>query len=357
MRRAAYFAAAMALAAVLAAPAWARIGVTSVTAGTTSAVQGTDLQAGQHITTGADGRVHLMFVDGSAVTVGPNSTLRIESYSYDPATKTGAMTLDVQQGTIRFVGGAISKKADVQIRTPSSTVGIRGGIAAVSVGESGATSADFLHGSFMHVTGQGVTQTATRSGSQINVPAGRQPAMPTVLSSGQMTNIQSIDRTPSTNRLPASPADSAFAKSDLPKHNSSLALGQPSHARPVASSPRPTDQVQAIQSFQQQMSQQQASRLTATTPPPILPSVAAITRPQALPPAVPMPTAAAPITSASTPPSPTWHSICACITMVNASVPVVTFVSGGAPSSGAGTMSGTGTLTKSGAGTVTLIGK
>lgn len=330
MKRVAYFATAMALTAILASPAWARIGVTSVTDGTTSVVQGTDLQAGQHITTGPDGRAHLLFVDGSAVTIGPNSALRIDSYSYDPASKTGAMTLDVQQGTIRFVGGAISKKADVQIRTPSSTIGLRGGIAAVSVSETGATNADFLHGNAMRVTAGGLTQTATRSGSQINVPAGGQPAIPTVLAPGQMTSIQSIDRAPSSNRIPTSPTDNALAKADLPRHNSGLALRQPIDVRSVASLPRTTDQVQAVQSFQQQMSQLQASRLPAATPAPISPTVvAAITRPQALPQAAPTPpTAAPPIASASTPPSSGWHSICACITLMNSGSTFGQFVNG-----------------------------
>ena len=168
----------MALAAFLVGPAWARSGVIAVTDGTTSAVQGADLQAGQRITTGADGRAHLMFVDGSAVTVGPNSALRIDSYAYDPASKTGAMALGVEQGMIRFVGGAISKTTDVRIATPSGMIGVRGGIAAVTVAEGGATTADFLHGSAMRVESQGITQTATRAGSQASMPAGDQARRP-----------------------------------------------------------------------------------------------------------------------------------------------------------------------------------
>jgi len=237
VKRAGCFAAAMALAAFLVGPAWARSGVIAVTDGTTSAVQGADLQAGQRITTGADGRAHLMFVDGSAVTVGPNSALRIDSYAYDPASKTGTMALGVEQGMIRFVGGAISKTTDVRIATPSGMIGVRGGIAAVTVAEGGATTADFLHGSAMRVESQGITQTATRAGSRISVHAGGRPGAPTVLGSGQLTGLQTLDRASGksqpTDRSGA--IDEAFAKSgfvtrnpgSLPPSTATVALSMP----------------------------------------------------------------------------------------------------------------------------------
>ena len=322
----------MAVAAILAGPAWARIGVTSVTDGTTSVAQGTDLQIGQRIITGADGRAHLMFLDGTAVTVGPNSVLQIDKFAYDPASKTGAMTLDVQQGTIRFVGGAISKTADVQIRTPSSTIGLRGGIAAVAVNDSGATKADFLHGSAMRVTAGGLTQTATRSGSQINVAASGQPTLPTVLASGQMSNIRSIDRAPSTNRISASPTDSALAKSELHKHNSGLALQPVIAANTPATVPlKSTQQVQVVQTSQHlAMGQAAASQLAAPA--------AAVPVPAALPvqtPPVALPTPITPTPAPSAAPPKTSGG---------------TQVSGGTL-----TLSG-GTLTKSGGATITVIG-
>jgi hypothetical protein len=359
VKRAAYFAAAMALTAVLVAPAWARVGVTSVTDGTTSAVQGTELQAGQHITTGPNGRVHLMFVDGSAVTVGPNTTLRIDSYSYDPASKTGAMTLDVQRGTIRFVGGAISKKADVQIRTPSSTIGIRGGIAAVSVNNGGATTANFLHGSAMHVSGQGMTQTATRSGSQINVPAGGQPGLPAVLAAGQLTEIQSLDRAPSTaqgrpaGHTTAPTVDSAFAKSDLGRHTPSATQPR-SPALPPTIAQAPT---QAVQTSQQQLGQQQFLGLLAAklaTPPAAVPAPLPMA---ASVPAPPSPTPAAPVVPAAKPAPAGGGTMIsagafgmssgATITMMGGSCCGAIFVSG--------SMSGSGSLTKSGTGGSTII--
>jgi len=239
----------------LSSPAAARIGVTTATDGSVSVRQGSDLQSGQTVTTATDGRVHLMFVDGSAVTVGPGSALTIESYAFDPSTKSGQMTLVLDEGTVRFIGGAISKKSDVVIRTPAGTVGIRGGISAVDV-HNGVTTAEFLHGSAMRVTGQGVTQTATRSGSLITLAAGAPPSRPTVIAPGQMVGFAPLERRQIASR-PGTPAtsrsvDAAFAASDLGRQNSDR-LPQPAIASGMpATAPMPavTAQTQAAQ-FQQ----------------------------------------------------------------------------------------------------------
>jgi hypothetical protein len=301
VKRAACFAATTVLAVMLVSPVWARIGVTSVTDGTTSVVQGADLQTGQSITTGTDGRAHLMFIDGSAVTVGPNSALRIDNYSYDPASKTGAMTLDVRQGTIRFVGGAISKKADVQIRTPSSTVRLRGGIAAIAVNENGETKAHFLHGNVMRVSSQGVTETATRSGSQINVAAGAPPTRPILLGPGQLASVRSLDR-PAAGR-PVPSVDEGATRSELGRHNSGVALRPAIAANtPATMSLESTQAVQVIQtSHQLAMNHAGAPQLAAPavavpvpaalavqTPPAALPTpIIATAVPKPAPPAVP----------------------------------------------------------------------
>jgi hypothetical protein len=337
VKHAGCFAAVIAFATVLASPAWARIGVTSVTDGTTSVAQGSDLQAGQRIITGADGRVHLMFLDGTAVTVGPNSVLQIGNFAYDPTTKTGAMTLDVQQGTVRFVGGAISKKADVQIRTPSSTIALRGGIAAVSVSESGATTADFLHGNAMRVSSQGVTETATRSGSQINVAAGAAPTRPALLAPGQLASVQSLDRPAAGRRGPS--VDEAAARSELGKHNSGLALQPAIAANTPATVPlKSTQQVQVVQTSQQLAISPAAAQLVAPAvamPAPAAPPV------QTTPVALPTPVTPTPAPPAAPPKTGGGTQVAG---------------SGTITLSGSSGFGGSGTITKSGAGTIILIG-
>src|SRR5678815_5625227 len=77
--------------------AMARVGVTSATDGDPLGKPpaeaqrvlriGIDVQANEVITTNANDRAHLVFLDGTSVTVGPNAQLTIDKFVYDPNTK------------------------------------------------------------------------------------------------------------------------------------------------------------------------------------------------------------------------------------------------------------------------------
>src|SRR4029079_1897882 len=69
------------------------------------------------------------------------------------------------------------------ITTPSSTIGIRGGITIVSVTQT-ETVASFVYGNSMSVTAGGQTKIATRAGSQIVTGAGGVPGAPSLLKQG-----------------------------------------------------------------------------------------------------------------------------------------------------------------------------
>ena len=173
------------------AAARAQVGVTSATTGDPLGQPptlqervlrvGIDVVANERVTTKADDRAHLVFLDGTSLTVGPNSSLSIDKFVYDLAAKKGEIGLNTARGVFRLVGGNISKSNAITVTTPSATIGIRGGIATVVVAENGHTTATFLYGTSMTVTGQGQTQTATRTGSQILTESGRPPAAPTII--------------------------------------------------------------------------------------------------------------------------------------------------------------------------------
>jgi hypothetical protein len=191
-------------AGLAAAPASARVGVTSVTdgepvglppAGTERILRvGIDVQANERVTTRADDRAHVVFLDGTALTVGPNSVLVIDKYVYDPDRKAGEMALSATKGVFRFVGGTISKNSEVTIKTPSATIGIRGGIATVEVAEGGATRAHFIYGDALRVTGLGTTQIATRSGSEITAAPGAPPSPPALRPPGRPGSNAAFER-------------------------------------------------------------------------------------------------------------------------------------------------------------------
>src|SRR6185503_16646051 len=92
---------------------------------------------------------------------------------------------NASRGVLRLVGGRISKSKPIVIVTPSSTIGIRGGITIVTVTES-QTAADFVFGSSMTVTSGGRTQTATRAGSQVVTSLGGVPSAPALLKQGSL---------------------------------------------------------------------------------------------------------------------------------------------------------------------------
>jgi len=173
-----------------------QVGVTSTAAGkprgTPPAQQerilrvGVDIAANERITTRTDDRAHLVFLDGSALTIGPSSDLMIDRFVYDADRKVGDLAMSASRGVFRFVGGTISKKTEVVLRTPTSSVGIRGSIMTIAIGSDGSTIATFLYGEAMTVTAQGVTAKAIRPGSQILVATGSPPRSPVVLPPGAL---------------------------------------------------------------------------------------------------------------------------------------------------------------------------
>lgn len=123
------------------------------------------------IRTSAKGQAQMLFADQSALTIGPNSEVVLDEFLYDPETKTGKIALSATKGLFRLVGGRISKTTPVTLRTPTATIGIRGGIAFVGVQPTGATNATFLFGHSMSVSNENGTQVARRPGYEINVSA------------------------------------------------------------------------------------------------------------------------------------------------------------------------------------------
>jgi len=184
-----------AAAMVMPAAAWAdpRIGITSQTDGDPLGKPptqnervlrvGIDIQANELITTQSDDRAHIVFLDGTALTVAPNARLVIDRFVYDPHSKTGDLSVTISTGVLRVVGGRISKQGRITVNTPAATMGIRGGIGlfVVSAAES---RAHFLFGISLAVTAGGRTETATRPGSLIVTRLGGLPGSPIMLSPG-----------------------------------------------------------------------------------------------------------------------------------------------------------------------------
>lgn len=201
-------------------PAQARVGVTSQTDGDPLGKPpvdaerilrvGIEIQADELITTRQDDRAHVVFLDGTSVTLGPNARLKIDKFVYDPDKKLGEIALSATTGAFRVVGGKISKARAITVTTPSAIIGLRGGIALFDVA-AGETTAQFLFGSSMVVSAQGRSETASRAGSEILTRAGGFPGNPVLIPAGSLTPaLARLEGRPSaTGRRDGTPDDRA----------------------------------------------------------------------------------------------------------------------------------------------------
>lgn len=124
----------------------------------------------ERVATGPDGRVQLMLLDRTSLTVGPNAELLIDRFIYDPDRGTGELAISALQGVFRLVGGELTKNNAATVRTPVATIGIRGGIGLFNVGPDGTVQAIFVFGEEMTVTNEdGTTETVTRPGFMVTV--------------------------------------------------------------------------------------------------------------------------------------------------------------------------------------------
>ncbi len=94
---------------------------------------GNRLVHNERLETSPEGRTQVLFLDGSALTVGPRAQIVLDEFVYDPESKTGKLALSATRGLFRYVGGKISKKTPVRFKTPTATIGIRGGITIINV--------------------------------------------------------------------------------------------------------------------------------------------------------------------------------------------------------------------------------
>ena len=103
----------------------------------TPVTPGAAVLASDRIVTGADGSVGITLRDETLLSVGPNSSVWLEKYAFDPTTHEGALNATVKKGTMAVISGKLSKQNPnaVQFKTPSSILGVRGTEFVIEVGD------------------------------------------------------------------------------------------------------------------------------------------------------------------------------------------------------------------------------
>lgn len=89
---------------------------------------GSELQPGDEVATGRDGRAYLRLAEGSMVKLGQHARYQLEGMARDQAGVFGG-SMNVLLGAFRLTTGALEKlrgKRDLTIRVGTATIGIRG---------------------------------------------------------------------------------------------------------------------------------------------------------------------------------------------------------------------------------------
>ncbi len=201
----------------------------SIAGSATAVVLGDAVRPGEELRTGADGIIHILFLDQSSITLGPDSSLSIDAFSHDETSRSGKIALTLNTGSVRVVGGLNSKGHETEVRTPSATVGILGGISIVETNGQN-TSSTFLFGQEMRMTNtSGNSQTVLRPGFTISGSTDR-------ISSAERRSPQQLSSL--AGRFEAGPQPSLSARTPAPSvaGTPSVPAGTPL----VSTSDRPT---------------------------------------------------------------------------------------------------------------------
>ena len=128
-------------------------------------IKGAEIQSGETIRTGADGRVQLRMTDDSYMSLVPNTQFTITDYKFEGRTDgTESVTYNLVRGALRTVTGLIGRvnRDKYKMVTPTATVGIRG-----TGGEIAVTDTE------TRIRGTSGTWTMTNQFGSLEVPAGQ----------------------------------------------------------------------------------------------------------------------------------------------------------------------------------------
>ena len=189
-----------------------RIGVVAAAGGkvelTTAGQVGRIAQSGQpifmgdEVKTDSQGHLQILLLDETVFTIGPDSTIIIDKFVYDPKSQKGEIKASITRGVFRYVSGKIAAKNpdSVKVKLPTASIGFRGTIVGGSVGANGQGLAALLgpgsnndsgaqNGSFTVTGNGGDHQDVNRTGFGVEVGADGGVSNVFQLSDNQMNGL------------------------------------------------------------------------------------------------------------------------------------------------------------------------
>lgn len=143
------------------------------------------------IVTNEDSASKIHFPDDTSLTVGPNSRVTIDAFVYDPNANNSKMVVNVSLGIARFVTGKMESAA-YQIKTPTSTIGVRGTTVITSVTEDQKSEVFFEEGTGT-VTSESGDAVDVGEGLATTVTPGEPPTDPAPPEGAIETSIAEMD--------------------------------------------------------------------------------------------------------------------------------------------------------------------
>ncbi len=94
----------------------------------TAAAPGDQLFVSDQLKSSAGASAGVVFKDGTLLTVGPSTDIKLRDYAYEPKEAKYAFSLYLNKGSAIYSSGQISKLAPrvVKIDSPTASVGVRG---------------------------------------------------------------------------------------------------------------------------------------------------------------------------------------------------------------------------------------
>ena len=89
---------------------------------------GDSVRAGDRISTGQSSFAGITLRDDTLISTGPNSSLVLDRFRFEPGTHEGNMLISISRGVASFVTGLLARNNSQQVgfRTKTATIGIRG---------------------------------------------------------------------------------------------------------------------------------------------------------------------------------------------------------------------------------------
>jgi FecR-like protein len=103
-----------------------------------------DIYLNDVVQTAASSSLGITFSDGTTFNLKANAEITIDNFVYEEGGKKNTGIFDVAKGTVAFVAASVAKTGDMQITTPTASLGIRGttGLVEVPAGGTAATGAN-----------------------------------------------------------------------------------------------------------------------------------------------------------------------------------------------------------------------